>query len=62
MQVHHNGACERPLNYVICGCRGDGHCHQSAVMTELSPSFVDGKMLHTKLLKEILKVMLFCRV
>lgn len=56
------GVCGRPLSDVICICHGDAHCHQPAVMAELSPGFVEGEMLHTKLLKEILKVVLFCGV
>lgn len=37
-------------------CYGDVYCHQPAVMTELSPGFVDGEMCMPNLvLKEILK-------
>lgn len=48
------GFCERLLNHVICRVAMVMYVVINPhVMTDLRPGFVDGEMLHTKLLKEI---------
>lgn len=48
------GFCGRLLNYGICRVAMVMYIVINLhIMTELRPGFVDGEMLHTKLLKEI---------